>query len=152
MSSSQFHWYQFMRDRTSIKSYWRWQMSRISQYRVHVLIQPDAGRPAIYQLYIHLRESDLAAADRIYFMVLLQSITRCRRGVIDLSTRSASSGGQSVHLGASKPQPAVLGSYTCIHLLWSVHVWCWTAGEDARQLNTAQRRARCETSSWCDAD
>ncbi|KAI0235323.1 hypothetical protein LSAT2_014156, partial [Lamellibrachia satsuma] len=70
-------------------------MSRIAQHRVDMLIQPLAVHPAIYQLYTHLREPDLAAADRIYFMVLLQSITQWRRTVIDLSADSVSRG-QSV--------------------------------------------------------
>lgn len=100
MSSSQCQWYQFMRAGTSIKSYRRWQMSRIAQHRVDVLIEALAANPAIYQLYTHLREPDLAASDRIYFMVLLQSITRWRRAVIDLSTDNVSPG-QSVHGRAS---------------------------------------------------
>ena len=45
---------------------------------MHVRIEALAAHPAIDQLYTHLRSSDVAAADRIYFMVLLQSITRWR--------------------------------------------------------------------------
>ena len=51
-------------------------MSRNVQHRVHVRIEAVAAHPAIYQLDTHLRSSDVAAADQIYFMVLLQSITR----------------------------------------------------------------------------
>ena len=137
MSSPQCQWYQFMRGRTSIKSRRRWQMSRNVHHRVHVRIEALAAHPAIDQLDTHLRSADVAPADRIHFMVLLQSITRwpARGNRPGLSTdsvirgqtvlRAASADGRvlGADSGLCLPDCGFFSWYrgTTLCLLWSVH-------------------------------